>query len=436
MRTEVPTPAGLVIEIEVTDQISAVISPRVAIEALILIRFMTEPIGMLYETLTADGLTAAELAAKVTHRFSGELRTRFAECGLVWTGELPVSGLTPRRATRFVKDRERIRQVGPSVTAVVCTSGRPETLRRTLESLTDQEYPGLDVLVVNNDPRLDSAERLTAEFANRCRISYSAEPRRGLSWARNHAIERAEGDVIAWVDDDEYCDRWWASEIARGYVEVPQADAVTGTVMPSELETSSQLFFDKYGGTRRARGFSRHIFSTGSHTRQSPLQPSPPFGIGANMSFRREALKLIGGFDCALGAGTRSRTGEDIAALSTLLLKGGTIVYQPTSIVYHRNRRDQEELSKLLLGHGRGLGAFYTSMLLHQPNCLPEVLRIAPQALLRKRAVDRERRRLSNLDASMDDDLLRAHRIGLLQGPIMYALAKLDERRQRAVPTR
>ena len=32
----------------------------------------------------------------------------------------------------------------------------------------------------------------------------------------------------------------------------------------------------------------------------NPLYPLPPFGVGANMAFRREALASIGGFDVAL----------------------------------------------------------------------------------------------------------------------------------------
>ena len=151
-------------------------------------------------------------------------------------------------------------------------------------------------------------------------------------------------EVIAWADDDELCDRWWAAEMARGFVEIPEAGAVTGIVIPSELETQSQAWFEQYSGVGRGRGFTRAVFSPATAREQSPLYPLPPYGAGANMAFRREAIERIGRFDCALGAGTSTLAGEDTAALSALLLAGGTIVYQPSAIVHHRHRRDYAAL--------------------------------------------------------------------------------------------
>ena len=53
-----------------------------------------------------------------------------------------------------------------------------------------------------------------------------------------------------------------------------------------------------------------------------------------------------GSFDCALGAGTVTQGCEDTAALSALLLEGGTIVYQPTAIVRHYYGRDYAALRR------------------------------------------------------------------------------------------
>ena len=94
------------------------------------------------------------------------------------------------------------------------------------------------------------------------------------------------------------------------------------------------------------------------------------------MAFRRDVLKQIGGFDCALGAGTVASGGEDTAALSTVLLTGGTIVYQPTAIIHHYHRKDYGALRSNLRGYGRGLTSFYASMLLHRPGGTAELLRL------------------------------------------------------------
>ena len=185
----------------------------------------------------------------------------------------------------------------------------------------------------------------------------------------------------------------------------------------------------------RGRGFARAVFSPETAHRQSPLYPLPPFGTGANMAFRRDVLKQIGGFDCALGAGTVTCGGEDTAALSTVLLAGGTIVYQPTAIVHHYHRKDYGALRSHLRGYGRGLTSFYASMLVHRPGSTAELLRVGSQAVMDH--FSRRGRQFSELSDDFPRELLWANRIGLLQGPFTYAAAQVHARQlRRAAPGR
>ena len=62
-------------------------------------------------------------------------------------------------------------------------------------------------------------------------------------------------------DDDERCDPWWVAELARGFVEVPAAVGVTGIMIPGELVTRSQEWFEEFTGVLRGRGFTRAVFS-------------------------------------------------------------------------------------------------------------------------------------------------------------------------------
>jgi GT2 family glycosyltransferase len=365
------------------------------------------------------------------HEFESELRERFAHCGLAWDGQLSVGGLNPPHIPPFLASRERVMREGPLMTVAVCTRDRPEGLPGLLESLATQEYQRMRILVVDNAPSDDRVRQIVRATASaqQIEIDYVIEPHPGLSWARNRAIDASDGEVIAWVDDDERCDRWWAAEIARGYVEVPEAGAVNGILCPAELATESQVFLENYNGLRRGRGFTRAVFSPATAHQQSPLYPLPPFGAGGNMSFRRNAIKQIEGFDCALGAGTMARGCEDTAALSTLLLAGGTVVYQPTAIVHHSHYREYAALRRQLQGYGRGLSAFYTSMILRRPGYMAELLRLSGRA-----ARDQFSNRGQRLTAFGDDfprDLLRVNRIGLLQGPFAYAISRLHARRLR-----
>ena len=417
---------GIVIQCELSVEVPAIAAPAPGVTALVLVRLFSEPIGMLSLTLSERGLEPAELAAEIAAELGSELRERFADCAIAWTGSLPTNGLEPGRIPSFIKGRERALAEGPEITVAICTRNRPDDLARALDSLQHQRYPRLRMLVVDNAPTDDRTRRLVSELARTREIGYVTEPRPGLSWARNRAIEASDSEIIAWADDDEICDDWWAAEIARAFVEVPDAGAVTGIVSPAELQTESQAWFEQYSGVRRGRGFTRAVFSPGTAHQQSPLYPLPPYGAGANMAFRRDAIERIGRFDCALGTGTTTLAGEDTAALSTLLLAGGTIVYQPSAIVHHRHRRDYGALERVMLGYGRGLSAYYASMLVRHPSCLPELMRLSRRAM--RDQVSRDGQRLGELDG-FPKELLRINRKGLRQGAFKYPGAWLRARR-------
>ncbi len=63
------------------------------------------------------------------------------------------------------------------------------------------------------------------------------------------------------------------------------------------------------------------------------------------MAFRTEALRSIGGFDVALGAGTPARGGEDIDVAVRLLLAGLLVVRQPAAVIWHRSHATNAELA-------------------------------------------------------------------------------------------
>jgi hypothetical protein len=80
-----------------------------------------------------------------------------------------------------------------------------------------------------------------------------------------------------------------------------------------------------------------------------------------------------------------------------------------------------------MAGYGRGLGAYYASMLVRQPKCGFELLRLSRRAALDY--TSRRGQRLGALAPDFPRDLLRANRVGLVQGPFMYAVARRRARR-------
>jgi glycosyltransferase involved in cell wall biosynthesis len=401
--------------------------------AELLVRAFTELLGIVSFTLDGADVAPHDVATRIVDELGEHVADRFRGCGATWTGVLSPDGFAARQIPPFLARRRAAWTNGPTVTAAVCTRNRPDWVAALLDSLVGQRYP-VRVVVVDNARVDDRTERVVARFASQLDVTYALEPRPGLSWARNRSIEQSDTDVIAWVDDDECCDPWWAAEVARAFVEHPDADAVCGSVLPAEIDTLAQQRFEEYGGHIKGRGFTRTVFSPATRRQQSPLYPLPPFGVGGNMAFRREALHRLGGFDCALGAGTVTRGAEDTAALSEILWLGGTVVYEPNAMVRHRHRRDDEALRDLFEGYGCGLGAFYTSMVVRHPRCVGELIRLVPRALHDLRS--RDGARLGDLGDDFPQELLAINRRAMRRGPWRYAQARREARRLRQLEAR
>lgn len=99
------------------------------------------------------------------------------------------------------------------ITVCVCTYRRPDLLARLLRELARQETAGrftYSVVVVDNDRQESARAAVTAAQATSpVPVAYCVEPQQSIARARNRAVEHADGDFIAFIDDDEFpIERW------------------------------------------------------------------------------------------------------------------------------------------------------------------------------------------------------------------------------------
>ncbi|MFC7762183.1 glycosyltransferase [Catellatospora bangladeshensis] len=128
------------------------------------------------------------------------------------------------------------------------TCGRTPHLARSLGSLSGLDYSNYEIVVVDNAPHVAGTARLVREHAARdARVRYAAEPRAGVTHARNRGLAEARGEIVAYVDDDVTVDPGWLRALAGGFADAGVA-AVTGDVLASELETPAQVWIEQYGG--------------------------------------------------------------------------------------------------------------------------------------------------------------------------------------------
>ncbi len=404
-----------VLEAELAGRLPAVPGGAPYGRAWVLARWHSDPFGLCETPLPPEGLTPDHLGAALWRHLGPLITARYVAAGRPPPSSLTGDGLTADPGTGLFMPRRAVVQAdAPPVSVVVCTRDRPAQLETCLRRLRQQEYARFEVVVIDNAPAdgvvKDMVESLTGGPVP---FRYHAEARPGLSWARNAGIAVADGDIIAFVDDDDEPDRYWLAGIATGFAGDATIGSVAGLILPARLDTAAEELFEQQGGHRLGRGFAPERFSRAGP--QNPLFPLPPFGTGANMAFRREALRTIGGFDVALGAGTCTFACEDTLAFTLTLLAGYDIAYEPSALMWHHHRPDMESLGRQLHGYSIGLTAFYAALLRHRPGVLPGLLRVLPSAaryLKTGSAPDAAPELLAELD--------RRHLRGLTLGPLAY----------------
>lgn len=316
-------------------------------ELLVLLRYGGRPVGRLTVPVVNGRVSAAEVREQIFGVEQWPIWNRVVQEFLGWEAE----EASPRR---------------PKASIVVVTRERPEDLRRCLESLLALPDDGQEILVVDNRPETDRTLELVRQFEPRVR--YVREDWPGEGAARNCGLREARHEIVAFIDDDAIPDPDWLRALVRNF-EDPQVLAVTGLVMPLELETPAQEEFERL--SPHARGFSREVFSADTHYALHVA----PVGVSANLAMRRDVLELLGGFDEALGVGTPARCGTDHELFVRILISGYTIVYDPAALNWHRHRRTWPELVDVLHGYGVGVYAFWTRLLLFERE--PSVLLMA-----------------------------------------------------------
>jgi GT2 family glycosyltransferase len=258
----------------------------------------------------------------------------------------------------------------------VCSRDRTADLARCLDSLRRLDPPALELLVIDNAPATSATEELVR--GRHPAVRYVREPRPGLNWARNRAIEEARGAVIAFTDDDVIVDPGWVRAVAETFASDPDVMIVTGLVAPAELETGAQVLFEAHGGF--GRGFHRRAYrvDVAAGERAAPQHGGAGrFGTGANMAFRRGLFESVGRFDPALDVGTPTNGAGDLEMFFRALKGGHTLVYEPAALVWHRHRRDYDQLRRQIRDDGVGLYAYFVRSALAYPDEALGLARIA-----------------------------------------------------------
>lgn len=200
----------------------------------------------------------------------------------------------------------------PRISVVVCSYNGARGIEECLRAVADLDYPNYEVIVVN-----DGSTDNTAEIARRFDVRLISIENGGLSNARNVGLKVADGEIVAYIDDDAYPDPHWLSYMAVAFLTTEHVGIGGPNLAPQGDGPVADCVANSPGGPS-------HVLFSDTEAEHLP---------GCNMAFRRAAILAADGFD------TRFRiAGDDVDLCWRLLEQGGTLGFHAGAVVWHHRR--------------------------------------------------------------------------------------------------
>jgi glycosyltransferase involved in cell wall biosynthesis len=220
-----------------------------------------------------------------------------------------------------------------NVITTIYTDERLNDLYSLLQSLSRQVYKTIELICV-----VERSEELLHRIKQFCKdnqyekvtLLFNEGPW-GLSAARNLAIKHAQGEIIAFIDDDAVAFPEWIEEIVKAFKEDSNLIGVTGPIYPL-WEEESMAWFPKelywiFSCTYQEENIKMYVRN----------------GYGTNIAFKCEAFDLCGDFKTELGLKSDGKNGingpvaeEMELSVRVTELTNKYIAFCPTVKVYHR----------------------------------------------------------------------------------------------------
>lgn len=220
-----------------------------------------------------------------------------------------------------------------------------------------------EIVVVDNGST-DATSEIVKTWVGPSSVSVRLlfEPKPGLSRAHNRAVRAAQGEILAFTDDDCRLSREYVIDLLRhdaadtelvlrgGRIELGDP-----TDLPLTIRTTTELI-----RWNRGMNSARHQPITGQIN-------------GCNMTMRRALVEKLGPFDERFGPGAIIGSGGDSDYLFRAYLANFTLEYVPDmTVVHYHGRKTPAQGRKLLQGYLIGNGAEFVKHGWKDPNlCRP-----------------------------------------------------------------
>jgi len=215
-----------------------------------------------------------------------------------------------------------ISKLNPSISVIITTYNRTDLLYQSVKSVINQRYSNYEIIIVD-DHSTDGTEDLFNNKLNKLesRIRYfKHDSNKGLTESRNTGLKYANGDYVAFLDDD---DEWEANKLEKQMVWLSN-NSVKNNILYCGLKTVDNSGKEISVNKPNINGeIKKAIINPGLNT------------IPSSWILNTKELKGIGGFDTDL------RTGIDHDFWMKLAKEDFVANYIPDTLVISRKSNNQ-----------------------------------------------------------------------------------------------
>ena len=208
----------------------------------------------------------------------------------------------------------------PTITVVIPTFKRSESLRRCLSSISQQRLPADKILVVVQDRDYE-----TMNLVENLGVKFEKIDKPGIIFAIQSSLALITTDLVAFIDDDVTLPSDWVAKAKNAFSGTPKIGALGGTDIQRNFELKDKIKVGK---------ISAYGKLIGNHHLASGHKRSVDFLKGCNMVMRTSIAKNYSPvFNLLRGQG--AQVGNDLVFSLSSRINGYETIFDPEFYVYH-----------------------------------------------------------------------------------------------------
>jgi GT2 family glycosyltransferase len=223
----------------------------------------------------------------------------------------------------------------PIASVVIPTCNRPQALHRCLLALASQTMPSGAFEVIIVDDGSDQALTVDpAQWASKFKLKLIRQHNTGPAGARNRGVAEAQGDFLAFTDDDCLPSPTWLQKLIAELRDHPEAmvgGATLNGLTDDLFAETSQLILEM-------------VYC---HFNQDPSDAY--FFASNNLACAKESFNSLGGFDTSFREASEDREWCDRWRINQHPLR-----WVPDATIEHQHPQDLLKFTKLHFRYGKG----------------------------------------------------------------------------------